>query len=48
MCSILPGAMDSFARGLINAAKLIQGGKLSALVKVGFLPVVSVDLIYSH
>ena len=29
------GAMDSFARGLKNAAKLIEDGTLDSLVKVG-------------
>ena len=34
-CSFVPlGAMDSFARGLKNAAKLIEDGTLDSLVKV--------------
>lgn len=31
---VLLGAMDSFARGLKNAAKLIEDGTLDSLVKV--------------
>ena len=31
---IVSGAMDSFARGLKNAAKLIEDGTLDSLVKV--------------
>lgn len=36
-CDVFPivlGAMDSFARGLKSAVKLIEEGKLSSLVKV--------------
>ena len=34
--SVFLGAMDSFARGLKNAAKLIEDGTLESLVKVSF------------
>ena len=42
------GAMDSFARGLKNAAKLIEDGTLDSLVKVSlkFLSSFSVILFY--